>query len=108
MAHGTAVPPDRVRLMEVAAWSSCSLRTRGIAACPGSLGRAAIPRAAMRAGLLLLGSAGRVRDGQVGAGRAQSRCQQVRKACFHGQVELIFTIRRRAGVTSRAGRCDRQ
>jgi len=41
--------------------------------------------------------------GQAGAGRAHSRCQQVRKASFQGQVRLIFSTRARAWRTSRAG-----
>jgi hypothetical protein len=54
-------------------------------------------------GGLLSGSKGRV-AGQEGAGRAHSRCQQVRKASFQGQVRLIFSTRARAWRTSRAGR----
>ena len=42
--------------------------------------------------------------GQAGAGRAHSRCQQVRKASFQGQVRLIFSMRARAWRASRAGR----
>ena len=42
--------------------------------------------------------------GQAGAGRAHSRCQQVRNASFQGQVRLIFRMRARAWRTSRAGR----
>src|SRR5271166_2434490 len=42
--------------------------------------------------------------GQAGAGRAHSRCQQVRNASFQGQVRLIFRTRARAWRTSRAGR----
>jgi hypothetical protein len=41
--------------------------------------------------------------GQAGSGRAHSRCQQVRKASFQGQVRLIFSTRARAWRTSRAG-----
>ena len=42
--------------------------------------------------------------GQAGAGRAHSRCQQVRNASLQGQVRLIFSTRARAWRTSRAGR----
>ena len=42
--------------------------------------------------------------GQAGAGRAHSRCQQVRNASLQGQVRLIFRTRARAWRTSRAGR----
>ncbi len=44
---------------------------------------------------LLSGSKGRV-AGQEGAGRAHSRCQQVKKASFQGQVRLIFSIVQRS------------
>jgi len=47
-----------------------------------------------------------VRAGQAGAGRAQSRCQQVRKACFQGQPGLIFKVRWRAWAARRAGMCQ--
>ena len=49
--------------------------------------------------------AGMVRAGQAGAGRAQSRCQQVRKASFQGQSGLIFEdpLRGRGGRAGRAG-----
>jgi hypothetical protein len=49
--------------------------------------------------------AGVVCAGQAGAGRAQSGCQQVRNASFHGQSGLIFRTRSRAGRASRAGMC---
>ena len=42
--------------------------------------------------------------GQAGSGRAHSRCQQARNACFQGQVRLIFRTRARAWRTRRAGR----
>ena len=41
--------------------------------------------------------------GQADSGRAHSRCQQVRKASFQGQVRLIFSTRARAWRTRRAG-----
>jgi hypothetical protein len=44
--------------------------------------------------------------GQVGAGSAQSRCQQVRNASFQGQSVLIFRTRSRAWRASRAGMCQ--
>jgi Domain of unknown function (DUF4411) len=40
--------------------------------------------------------AGLICAGQAGAGRAQSCCQQVRKASFQGQSGLIFRMRWRA------------
>jgi hypothetical protein len=49
---------------------------------------------------------GVVRAGQVGAGSAQSRCQQVMKAVFQGQPGLILRILLRAWRTSRAGTCQ--
>ena len=54
---------------------------------PDVLGSAPAPTAPGR----LLSVAGVVRAGQAGAGRAHSRCQQVRKASFQGQVRLIFS-----------------
>jgi len=50
--------------------------------------------------------AGAVRAGQLGAGRAQSRFQQVRKASFQGQSGLILRIFLRAWRARRAGRCQ--
>ena len=50
--------------------------------------------------------AGMVRAGQLGAGRARSRCQQVVNASFQGQVPLTLSTRLRACLTSRAGRCS--
>jgi hypothetical protein len=47
-----------------------------------------------------------VRAGQAGAGRAQSRRQQVRNAWFHGQSGLIFRTRSRAWRARRAGMCQ--
>jgi len=49
---------------------------------------------------------GTVRAGQLGAGRTQSRFQQVMKASFQGQSGLILRILLRAWLTSRAGRCQ--
>lgn len=49
---------------------------------------------------------GVVRAGQAGAGRAHSRCQQVRNACFQGQPGLILRTRSRAWRASRAGMCQ--
>jgi transcriptional regulator with XRE-family HTH domain len=57
-------------------------------------------------GLVLLSCRGMARAGQAGAGRAPSRCQQVRNACFHGQSGLIFRTRSRACRVSRAGMCQ--
>lgn len=50
--------------------------------------------------------AGIVGAGQVGAGSAQSRRQQVMKAVFQGQSGLILRIFLRAWRTRRAGRCQ--
>jgi hypothetical protein len=44
--------------------------------------------------------------GQAGAGRAHSRCQQIRNASFQGQSGLIFRTRSRACRASRAGMCQ--
>jgi len=44
--------------------------------------------------------------GQAGAGRAHSRCQQVRNASFQGQSGLILRMRSRAWRASRAGMCQ--
>jgi hypothetical protein len=41
--------------------------------------------------------------GQAGAGRADSRRQQVRKASFQGQVRLIFSTRAPLSPSSAAG-----
>jgi hypothetical protein len=49
--------------------------------------------------------AGAAGAGQLGAGRAQSRCQRVRNASFQGQSGLFFRIRFRAWRTRRAGCC---
>ena len=68
--------------------------------CPMCSGR---HRLRLRRGGLLSGVAGTVLTGQAGAGRAHSRCQQVRNASFHGQVRLIFSTRARAWRTRRAG-----
>ena len=45
------------------------------------------------------------RDGvavQAGSNRAHNHCQQVKNACFQGQVRLIFSTRARAWRTRRA------
>jgi len=65
----------------------------GRAVAPGVPGSAPAPTAP---GVVLLPSAGAVYAGQAGAGRAQSRCQQVRKASFQGQPGLILRMRWRA------------
>jgi hypothetical protein len=59
-------------------------------------------RLRLRRGGLLSGLQGGV-AGQVGAGRAYSRCQQAGNASFQGQVRLIFRTRARAWRTGRAG-----
>jgi hypothetical protein len=73
-----------------------------VAVLPDVLGAAPAPTAPGRAPFR--GRGGGV-AGQAGSGRAHSRCQQVRKACFQGQVRLIFSTRARAWRASRAGRC---
>jgi hypothetical protein len=65
----------------------------GCAVVPGVPGCAPAPTAP---GSCSFRVAGTTDAGQAGAGRAQSRCQQVRKAPFHGQSGLIFRIRCRA------------
>ncbi len=75
-------------------------------------GRAVVPGGARvrtgsdRAGQASFRVAGMVRAGQAGAGRAHSRCQQVRNASFQGQSGLIFKMRSRACRASRAGMCQ--
>ena len=49
-----------------------------------------------RAGQVSFLADGVVRAGQAGAGRAHSRCQQVRNAFFHGQSRLMAKVRCRA------------
>ena len=54
-------------------------RSCGVARC------ARVRTGSDRAGVVSFRVAGVVGAGQAGAGRAQSRCQQVRNASFHGQ-----------------------
>ena len=75
------------------------------AVLPGVPGSAPAPTAPGCSSFGVDGAAG---AGQVGAGRAQSRCQQVRNASFHGQSGLILRIRWRAWRTSLAGICQRR
>jgi gluconate 5-dehydrogenase len=70
---------------------------------PGVPGRAPAPTAP---GCSSFRVAGIVRAGQAGAGRAQSRCQQVRNVRAHGQVSLMARVRWRAWRASLAGRCQ--
>ena len=70
---------------------------------PGVPGCAPAPTAPGCASSLV---AGVVRAGQAGAGRAQSRCQQVRKASFHGQSGLMARVLWRAWRARRAGMCQ--
>jgi len=75
-------------------------RVRGAARVPGCAPAPTAPgRCSFRVG-------GIVRTGQASVGKAHSRCQQVRKACFHGQSGLILRIRLRACRTSLAGVCQ--
>ena len=74
---------------------------RRVAVLPDVLGAAPAPTAPGRASFPGRGDGV---AGQAGAGRAHSRCQQVRKASFQGQVRLIFSMRARAWRASRAGR----
>jgi hypothetical protein len=79
----------------------------GCGAWFAGLRRAARPPDALEAGTgsdragaeLLSGSQDGV-AGQAGSARMHSRCQQVRKASFPGQVRLIFSTRARAWQTS--------
>jgi hypothetical protein len=80
--------------------SGC-LVSRRVAALPDVPGAAPAPTAP---GWPPFRVAGTGMAGQAGAGRAHSRCQQVRNASFQGQVRLIFSTRARAWRTSRAGR----
>jgi hypothetical protein len=52
------------------------------------------------------GVAGVIRAVQAGAGRAQSRCQQVRNASAQGQSGLMARVFWRAWAASFAGRCQ--
>jgi hypothetical protein len=70
---------------------------------PGVPGFAPVPTAP---GLSSFRVGGVIWAGQPGAGRLQSRCQQVRNASFQGQPGLILRIRLRAWRTRRAGRCQ--
>ena len=65
----------------------------GRAVVPGVPGCAPAPTAPGRSSSR---AAGMVCAGQAGAGRAQSRCQQVRKASFQGQSRLMARVRCRA------------
>ena len=65
----------------------CLVPGGGRAVVPGVPGCALAPTAP---GCASCGVAGVVRAGQAGAGRVQSRSQQVRTASFHGQLGLIF------------------
>lgn len=81
----------------------CLLSGRRQPVLPGVPGWVSAPTAP---GWFCFRSVRYVAAGQVGAGRAQSRCQHVRNACFHGQSGLISRMRRRAWCTRRAGRCQ--
>jgi hypothetical protein len=81
----------------------CLLCERRRAALPGVPGCAPAPTAP---GWFSFRAAGAVGAGQAGAGRAHSRCQQVRNASFHGQPGLILRMRWRAWCTRRAGMCQ--
>ncbi len=70
---------------------------------PGVPGRAPAPTAP---GLISFRAAGIDGAGQAGAGRAHSRCQQVRNARFQGQSGLILRTRWRAWWARRAGMCQ--
>jgi hypothetical protein len=85
-------------------WSAvCFLSGGGRAVVPGVPGCAPAPTVP---GCCSFRTAGVVRAGQTGAGREQSRCQQVRNASFQGQSGLIFRTRSRAWRASRAGMCQ--
>jgi hypothetical protein len=72
----------------------------GLRCCPMRSGRR---RLRPRRGGILSGSRDGV-AGQAGAGRAQSRRHQARRASFQGQIRLIFSMRRgRDGSVGRAG-----
>ena len=75
----------------------------GRVVAPGVPGCAPAPTAPGCASSPVAGADG---AGQTGAGRAQSRCQQVRNASFQGQSALIFRTRSRAWRASRAGMCQ--
>ena len=81
----------------------CLLSGGGRVVVPGVPGCAPAPTAPGCASSPVAGADG---AGQAGAGRAQSRCQQVRNASFQGQSGLIFRTRSRAWRASRAGMCQ--
>ena len=81
----------------------CLLSGGGRAVVPGVPGCAPAPTAPGHASFRV---AGVVRAGHAGAGRAHSRCQQVRNASFQGQSGLIFRTRSRACRARRAGMCQ--
>ena len=71
----------------------CLAAGAGRAVLPGVPGGAPAPTAPGCVSLRVAGADG---AGQAGAGRAQSRCQQVRKESFQGQSGLILRMRWRA------------
>ena len=79
------------------------LLATGRVAMPGVPGCAPAPTAE---GWSSFRVSGVVRAAQAGAGRAHSRCQQVRNASFQGQSGLIFRTRSRPWRASRAGMCQ--
>ena len=84
-------------------WSVCLAGGGGRAAVPGVPGCAPAPTAPGWSSFCV---GGVVRAGQAGAGRAQSRCQQVRNASFQGQSGLMVRVRCRAWRARRAGMCQ--
>jgi hypothetical protein len=107
--HGTpqsfTVPEVRLLIVRVPGFG-CGVWLTGAGGrtvVPGVPGYAPAPTAPGCASSRI---AGVVRAGHTGAGRAQSRCQQMRNACFYGQSGLIFRIRCRAWRTRRAGMCQ--
>ena len=100
-----SVPEVRLLIVLVPGFGSvvCLLSGDGRAVLPGVPGYAPAPTAPGGASFRV---AGLVRAGQAGAGRAQSRCQQMRNASVQGQSGLIFRTRSRAWRARRAGMCQ--
>src|SRR5205823_2584706 len=98
-------PEDRLLIVSVPGFGCgvCLVSAGRRVVPPGVPGLAPAPTAP---GLASFRVAGVIGAGQAGAGRAHSRCQQVRNASFHGQLGLIFRTRWRAWRARRAGMCQ--
>jgi hypothetical protein len=90
-----SVPEARLLIVLAPGFGSgvCLVSGVGCAVVPGVPGCAPAPTAPGWSSFRAAEAAG---AGQDGAGRAQSRCQQVRKASVQGQSGLILRMRWRA------------